>query len=1023
MTMANDTGRVLVVGAGVAGIRAALDLAESGYEVLLTESSPAIGGILSKLDNQFPSDHCGMCRMLPYIGRDYASEFCMRKSLFHDNITILPNTDVISCLEEPNRFSVTLRHRPFHVSSDACLGEGECGECVRVCPVQVRDSFNEGLTLRKAIYRPVPHNLPNLFVVDRAVCKEGCDECMKVCPTRAIDLDAKATEAIVSVGAVVLAAGTGFYEPGSDPDFYSYTRSPNVVTSLEFERMISPSGTYLGELVRPHDGRPIRKVAWLQCVGSRNRKQGRDFCSSICCMFALKEAQLAKERGGPNMDATVFYMDMRTFGRDYYRYRAEAEERGVRLVRCRAHTVNLKASGDPVIRFFDDAGNPHEEDFDLVVLAAGQSPPADVRKMHEVFDVDLNEFGYVKTDEQRNAETSRPGVFVCGSFTGLKDISESLVQGSAAAAGAAARLRSSGFAPKESPSGLKERSVERECPKVDILLCKCPLDGDTDAVDFKKLAGALEADDRVAGVQVIEDLCNKGLEGVREILGGSKANRVLFGACLQYVYKNRIRDLAREAGFNPSLVSVVDLRGQVQRPLRKGLKEEAAPGALSLLRTGVEELCARDPAGSRKIPVEQRALVVGGGLSGMQAALSLARHGIEVVLVEKGEKLGGHALNLRFTLEGFDPRLAARKMRDEVLGSESIKVHVSAEVADSVGEPGAFVTRIRTSNRDETVIVTHGATIVATGGSEAPTDEYGLGQSDAIMTQEELEKALADGSMGPDRLGMVVMIQCVGSREKGKREYCSRLCCGSALKNAGRILEVNPEARVLVLYRDMMTFGFKEKYYTEARTRGILFNTYELDSKPEVTLEEGKPVLKYRDAILGKDVEARPDLVVLSTGVVPSDNRDLARVLGIELGPDGFFKEFDYKWKPVETVRPGVYICGLANSPRSIPEALAMAEAAAQRALVMLSRKELETARLVSEVRHSICALCELCVSLCPQQARRVDPAENRIVVDALACLGCGICAAACPSSAAIVTGHVDRQVMAGLDVRLGGPG
>ena len=1018
--MDKEIGKVLVVGAGVAGVRAALDLAEAGYQVLIAESSPAIGGILAKLDYQFPTDHCGMCRMLPFIGRQYASEFCMRKSLYHDNITILPNTEVIGCSGEPGGFEVTLKHNPRYVSSDACLGEGECGECVKVCPVEVQDGFNEALTKRKAIYRPVPHNLPNLFVVDRKACEEGCDACVKACPTAAIDLDAKASEAVITVGAVVLAAGTDFYKPGSDPDFYAYTRSPNVMTSLEFERMVSPSGAFSGELVRPHDGKAAKKIAWLQCVGSRNRQTGRDFCSSICCMFALKEARLARELGGPDTDVTIFYMDMRTFGRDYYQYRVEAEKSGVKLVRCRAHTVNLTDAGEPVIRYFGEDGKPRQEQFDLVVLAAGQNPPADVKKLRDVFNIDLNGFGFVAVDELRSAATSREGVFACGSFTGLADISDALLQAGAASSEAAACLQSKGFGWKENDPGHEEKDVSREPPAVAVLLCKWPIEEGADGTDFDKLVEDIKGLDRVVEAHVVEDMCRGGMDRVREILEGSNANRILMGACLPYVYKKKLVDPALEAGFNPALVSVVDFRGRIQRSLKAGEGDKAASRALALIHTSVEELCARDAVSAKKTKVQKKALVVGGGLSGMQAALAFARHGIDVVLVEKGGSLGGHARKLRYVLEGFDPRDMARKMEEKVLGDSRIKVYKSAGVIDSRGEAGAFESLIRVEGEKDPVAVSHGVTIVATGGGEAPTDEYCINESDSVMTQEELETSLDDGSMDKQRLGKVVMIQCVGSREEGKREYCSRLCCGSALKNAFKVLETNPDGRVIVLYRDMMAYGFKEKSYTEARTRGVIFNSYELDSKPSVAIEDGKPLVKYRDSILGRDVEIRPDLVVLSTGVKPGDNRAVADTLGIELRPDGFFKELDYKWKPVETVKQGVYICGLAHSPRSIPEALAMAEATARRAMAVLSQNELVTSRMVSDVRHAVCALCELCVSLCPYEARRLDTAEGRIVVDALACQGCGICAASCPSSAAVLTGLAEKQVMAGLDARLG---
>jgi len=424
-------GSALVVGAGVAGIRAALDLAEVGYRVLLTDASPAIGGILSKLDYQFPSDHCGMCKMLPVVGREYASQYCMRKSLFHDNIKILPFTEVQQVEGGPGAFLVTLLKRARHVNTEVCIGTGYCAD---VCPIEVPNEFNQGLTRRKAIYQPVPHNLPNMYVIDMAACDQ-CGECVKVCPVEAINLEARDEQLNVEVDALIFAAGTGLYDPSAADDLSSYALSPDVVTALEFERLLSGSGSYDGVIHRPSDGKPARRIAWLQCVGSRNRTAGRDYCSSICCMFALKEAVLAQEKGGEGMDTAIFYMDMRTFGKDFYRYREVAEEEhGVRLVRCRVHNVTSQADGSLGIRYWDArAGSFAEEAFDLVVLSTGQTPHKELGKLAGLLDVELNETGYFPCQPFEKVKNPREGIFMCGSFTGLTDISEALISGSAAA--------------------------------------------------------------------------------------------------------------------------------------------------------------------------------------------------------------------------------------------------------------------------------------------------------------------------------------------------------------------------------------------------------------------------------------------------------------------------------------------------------------------------------------------------------------------------------------------------------------
>jgi heterodisulfide reductase subunit A2 len=1010
--MDGEIAKVLVVGAGVAGIRSALDLAESGYDVLLTDSSPAIGGILSKLDVQFPSDHCGMCRMLPFVGRENASQFCMRKSLYHDNITILPDTEVLACEGEPGRFTVTLKHKARWVDTELCLGDGACAE---VCPVEVPDQFNEGLTTRKAIYRPVPQNLPNLCVIDRDACTE-CGECLKVCPTGAINLKAEDREEEVVVGAVVLAIGSGLYDPTEEPNFYEYGRSPHVLTSLGFERAVSANGTYSGKLLRPADGREAKRIAWLSCVGSRNRRLKRDYCSSVCCMFALKEAVLAKEHGGPDSVAAFFYMDLRTFGRDYYRYQNAAEEKGVRLVRCRSHAVFTNADGDPVIRYFGADGKAVEETFDLVVLAAGQSPSPEMAHLGEIFDIEVLENGFVRTDDAHRVLTTRPGVYACGSFTGLKDINETLIEGSAAASEAGKLLRSKGLARKQPAPARAEKPVDRELPAMAVVLCRWPQEEGAHQFDFDHLAAEARKIRGVVDVRVVDEACRKGLAVVEEALTDTPANRVLFAACLPYVYKQGLRSAALDRGFNSALVEVVDLRGVV-RHADPEAGRDAFTLALDLVSSSVEALAVKDPVHVTRCPVEPRALIIGGGPAGMQAALSLVRHGVEAVLVERSGELGGHALALRTTLEGMDPQKLVKGMAQEVRSSTGIRVLTNAEVIFSNGRAGSYRSLIRVKGEGEPLEIRHGATIVATGGIEAPTTKYGYGQSDAVLTQGELERALADGTIDKESLGQVVMIQCVGSRDKADHAYCSRVCCSSALKNAKTVLDMAPDARVLVLYRDIMTYGFKERFYTEARSRGVLFSSYDPDRRPEVVIEEGRPVVTYRDEILGDDLEIRPDLLVLSTGMVPSNDSDLPKILGLNLTEDGFLEEADYKFRPVETLKEGVYVCGLAHSPRSIPESLAMAEAAAMRALTVLSQHELVSARLVSVVHLSYCATCELCVKLCPYEARSV--VDGQIVVDELACQGCGICVAACPSGAATFAGLAERQVMASLDAQL----
>ena len=1021
MAEEDKIGTVLVVGAGIAGIKSALELAETGYKVLLTEASPQIGGILAKLDNQFPTDHCGMCRMLPMVGREYASQHCMRKSLFHDNIEILPFTEVKSVQGDAGDYKVELLKRARHVDTDVCNG---LGKCIAVCPIEAPDEFNHGLTKRKAIYQPVPHNVPQMLLVDMQAC-DKCGECVKVCPVDAIDLDAHDEPSQVEVNAIVFAAGATLYDPATQDDAKAYTVSEDVVSSLAFERILSGSGTYDDAIRRPSDGKPARRIAWIQCMGSRNRRQGRDYCSSICCMFALKEAVLAHEKGGPDVETTIFYMDMRTFGKDFYRYREKAEEEyGVRLVRCRVQDVLREADGTLLIRYFDPAsGEFCHGAFDMVVMSTGQSPFEDHRKLAELLGLDLSPSGLLPTMDFEKVKLAKPGVFICGSLMGLTDISEAITSG-IAAAGEVSKLLASinaGVLEEEQPP---ERPVDREAPLVSVILCRCKDEKAPEGLNLEPLSSAIEGLNGVGEAHVVDSLCSEeGQQTLEEILRQTKCNRLLLGVCLPYVYRQKLRRLARAAGFNSSLVEVFDLLGIARQGIYEADAIDWVGRATEEILANVEKLKFSEALYVDNLPIHQAALVVGGGVAGMRAALSLAERGVEVHLLEKSGQLGGHAGGkLHYTVDGLDPAGLAVELRQGLEEQRNITVHLNSEVIGTKGALGCFNTNIRNGDREETIALRHGAVILATGGQEGITTEYGYGKSDQILRQVEIEKLLAAGEIDASALDNVVMIQCVGSREKEAREYCSRICCAAALKNAFKIREKNSEARIYILYRDMMTYGFLEQYYTKARGEGIVFVNYELGHKPEVEVVDGKPTVKFTDPVLQMPFEVAADLLVLATGIEPDgSNEQLAQIFGLPLNQDGFFVEADSKWRPVEFKKLGIFFAGTAHSPQPINEAIMQAEAAAQKAYAYLSRSEIHTARVVSSVHDALCARCQVCVEVCPYDARTFNSAENCIIVNAAACQACGICAVACPNNAAEVLGWNEKQTMAVIDARLRG--
>jgi len=1021
MTEENNVGTVLVVGAGIAGIKSALELAETGYKVILTDNSPYVGGILQKLDHQFPTDHCGMCRMLPLVGREYASQFCMRKSLFHDNIEILPFTEVKSIQGDAGAYEVELLRRARHVDTDICNG---LGKCIEACPIEAPDEFNQGLTKRKAIYQPVPHNVPQMFLIDMQAC-DKCGECVKVCPANAIDLEAQDEPSRVEVNAIILAAGATLYDLATHDDAKAYTVSEDVVSSLAFERILSASGTYNGAIRRPSDGKPAKRIAWIQCMGSRNRRQGRDYCSSICCMFALKEAVLTHEKGSPDVETTIFYMDMRTFGKDCYQYREKAEEEyGVRLIRCRVQGVLREADGTLLVRYFDPAsGEFNHGAYDMVVMSTGQTPLEDHRKFAELLGVELSPSSLLPTMDFEKVKLAKPGVFVCGSLMGLTDISEAITSGIAAASEVSKLLVSIDVRVLEEEPA-PERPVDREAPLVSVILCRCKDEKAPEGLDLEPLRSAIEGLNGVGEAHVVDSLCREeGQQELENILEKTKCNRLVLGVCLPYVYRQKFRRLARAAGFNSSLVEIFDLLGIARRGLSEANAIDWVGRATDEIWSAVEKLKLTEALHVDNLPIHQAALVVGGGVAGMRAALSLAERGVEVQLVEKSGQLGGHAESkIHYTVDGLDAAGLAAGLKRGLEEQENITVHLNSEVVGTKGALGCFSTNIRNGDGEETIELQHGAVILATGGQEGTTTEYGYGESERILRQVELEKRLAAGEIDAGALDNVVMIQCVGSREKGAREYCSRICCVAALKNAFKIREKNPEARIYILNRDMMTYGFLEQYYTKARGEGIVFVNYDLGQKPEVEVVDGKPTVKFTDPVLQMPFEVAADLLVLATGIEPSaSNEQLAQIFGVPLNQDGFFVEADSKWRPVEFKKLGIFFAGTAHSPKPLNEVIVQAEAAAHKAYVYLSRREIHTARVVSKVHDAICARCQICVEVCPYDARAFNSEANCIIVDVAACQACGMCAVACPNNAAEVPGWNEKQTMAIIDAKLRG--
>jgi len=816
----------------------------------------------------------------------------------------------------------------------------------------------------------------------------------------------------IAVGAVILACGSDYFDPRRGKNPYGYGTCPHVLTQLEFERLLSGSGPFGGALLRPADRRPVGKIAFLQCVGSRDLQSDADFCSSVCCMIAIKQARLARERGGAQLAATLFHMDLRTAGLPYQRWgEAACEQDQLRLVRGRVHSLLADpASGDPVLTWLGPDGQITGETFDLVVLAVGQRPAQGLAPLAEMTGLSLNPWGFVRTQAHSLVRTDQAGILVAGACAGLKDINESVIQASAAAAEAGRILHATGGTLSVAADAARTppRDLSADPPRIAVALCTC--DG---ALNAEGAAAALEArlnqDPCVSRIVFLNRLCTD--DGWRTLVDGlndPQANRILLGACRSDAFTPRLRALVAENGLPSQMVEAVDLRIYDREPSAASRQARVATD----LAMAVARLKHAEPVRPPGVSVVQHALVVGGGIAGMQAALSIAERGYLVTLVEKQASLGGNLHWLRQTLDGADLTALLADTIDRVAHQPLIHVHLQTEVQSAFGQVGHFYTTLAPA-KAAPHILEHGVTVLATGCGEASTAAYGYGTHAAVVTQKELEVRLADQRIDPQQLGAVVMILCVASRE-APRSYCSRVCCPTALKQALTLKRANPATAVYILYRDMMTCGFSETFFTQARREGIVFMPYATDAKPRVTADATQgPCIRTMDSILGADVEIRVDLLVLATGLVPELPPELATAYGAQLDEDHFFRPADFKWRPVEALTAGVFACGCALSPRGVAESIATAQAAAQKAVGILRRPTIAPDAVTATVRRSLCSLCERCIDACPFGARALSPEQDQVLINPAMCQGCGACAAACPNGAAVVSNYSAGQMLA----------
>ena len=997
--------KAMVVGGGVAGIQAALDLGDMGVETYLVERGPSIGGRMAQLDKTFPTNDCAMCILSPKLVEAGS----------HPYIRIISNAEVLSVEGTPPNLKVKVLKKPRYVDEEKCTG---CGICMSKCPTKVLDPYNKGLSMTKAIRIPFPQAVPALPIMDPDHCiyhqKGKCRICEKVCQVGAIDFEQTEQILELEVGSVILACGTEEFDAKLKGE-YGYKVFPNVVTSIEFERMLSASGPTSGHVTRPSDGREPKKIAILQCVGSRDVQAGNEHCSAICCMQAAKDAIIAQEHL-PEVQTTIFYMDVRAYGKGFDRFIDRAkQEHGTRFICGRIASVESNPdTNDLVIQYITPNGAVTLEKFDLLVLSVAMVPSEASMDAARRVGARLDESGFLAVGTTTPVDTSREGVFACGSISGPKDIPESVMEASGAASAAASIL---GTLPSkeirvEYP---EEQDIRGDPPRVGVFVCRCGINI-ASTVDVPGVVEYALTLPRVKHAQEMLFSCAQDSQKIiKAAIEEQGLNRVVVAACTPRTHEPLFQKTLQEASINPYLFEFANIREHCSWVHQKE-PERATEKAKDLVRNAVTKVIFAECLYKKTLGVNKDALVIGGGLAGMTAALDLAEQGFQVHLVEKDDQLGGNLRHVYTTLVGEETAPTLESLIEKVTGHPRIKTYIGAAIEDITGFVGNFKSKIRLGGRgpeEPASEIEHGVVIVAAGGQEYQPTEYLYGQDDRVVTQRQFEEMLndTDGAKLSD-LRTVVMIQCVGSRDD-ERSYCSRVCCSNAVKNAISLKQLNPRASVYVLFRDMRTYGLRESYYRVAREKGALFVRYDKDRPPEVQTDGDGLVVNVEDEILGRMLAVKPDLLVLSAGIVANaDNKALSQFLKVPLDADGFFLEAHVKLRPVDFATDGVFVCGLSHYPKDISETIAQARAAAGRAATILSKETIESEGKVSYIREDRCSGCGACEEVCAYSAIELDPERNVAVVNEALCKGCGACAATCRAGAVDLSGFRNEQIL-----------
>lgn len=925
---------------------------------------------------------------------------------------------------ELGNFTVKIKKSPRFVDEDKCIA---CGLCAQKCPKRVDDEYNMGLNKRKAAYIKYGQTVPLKYAIDPDNCiflnRGKCGICADICPTGAINYDMKTEYIDVNVGAIILAPGFKPYSP-KGVDYYGYDNIPDVVTSFEYERMLSASGPSMGHLKKESDGKEPSKVAWIQCVGSRNTNcADNGYCSSVCCMYAIKQAVMTQSHlPKGESDQTIFYMDIRTPGKEYERYYESSRDKGVKYIKARPHTLLKGPDGSGVTMVWaDDKGQNQEEFFDMVVLSIGLQAPEDAMILAEKCGIELDQFKFAKTNSFDPVATKKEGIFVTGSFQSPKAIPQSVTVASTAAAQVKAVLAEGQGTLAIEKTFVEEFDISDQERRIGVFVCACG-SNISSVVDVNAVAEFSKTQPGVVYVENNMFTCSSDTQDlIAKTIQEQKLNAIVVAACTPRTHEPLFQETLQSIGLNKYMVEMANIRN-MNAWVHPNEPEKATEKAKEQVKMAIAKVARNFPLEDIQVNITPRTLVIGGGLAGMSAAQNLAEQGYETLLIENQEILGGVANNLSKTWKDEDIQTHLTSLKETVLANDKIRVMTNTTLNSVAGFVGNFTGELNVNGQTENI--EFGACVIATGGNEYKPNEYLYKQDDRVMTSLDFNARMAADPELAKNMTTAVFIQCVGSRNE-EHPYCSRVCCTQSIKKAIRLKKTNPDMDVFILYRDIRTYSAMEAIYTEARNLGVIFIKYTRDRKPVVRKEGSTLLVDIFDSVLQRNITIDTDIITLATAIVPNDTSPFVKLFKCSINADGFLMESHPKLKPVDSTVDGVFLAGMCHYPKPIDEAIAQGQAAASRASVILSKKTMKLDAIKACVTHN-CDGCALCIDICPYNALELvefkdenQKIRHRVKVQQALCKGCGLCMATCPKEGIVVNGFTMNQLKAQVDAIL----